>query len=458
MAETELTREKPPRTIAFHTLGCRLNSSDTQRLEEEALARGMRLVAFNEKADVYVVNTCTVTSQADRQCRRASRQARARNPDAEVVLLGCYVQAQPQAAADLEAPSLLLDNYEKDTLFEHVEARSRVSLPVVGATDVAALSPASRPGSPLACDDASFESELSQGVFRRRRAFLKVQDGCGEKCSYCIIPKSRGPSRSRSSEAILHEARSRLDAGYQELVVVGVHLSEWGIDDGKSLASLLRQLCELDGLTRVRVSSLEPEGLTDELIDAFAHPKVCNHLHVSVQSGAPRILRAMRRNYQPADVRDAVARASAALPDLALGSDFIAGFPGERERDFADTMALVNELPFSYVHAFPYSERPGTDAAAMPSRVPVQERGRRVKELNALGKRKKTAFAKARIGRTYRTWLYSGAPGSGNTLRGLTGNFLTVSLPGSPALINTFSEVRLTALEAGQLMGELVAC
>ena len=439
-------------------------------MEEAALARGLQIVRFNEKADVYVVNTCTVTAHADQQCRKLSRQARARNPAAEVVLVGCFVQAQPELVARLEAPSFTLDNDAKPRLFDTLDSRARGSLPVVGAT-------AAREAGANHADLTNLDTQLRQGVFRRRRAFVKVQDGCDEICTYCIIPSSRGKGRSLPLAEVVAEAERCIDAGYQELVIVGVHLSAWGEEllGRPTLASVLRRLCELPNLQRLRLSSLEPEGVTDELVEALAHPKVCKHFHVSVQSGSARILRAMRRNYLPRDVERAIERLSLAIDDFGLGSDFITGFPGETDADFAETLSLVERLPFSYLHAFPYSERPGTAAVSMPDQIPVAERSARTRALLELGRRKKDDFIRSRIGRTYRTWLYSGAgdgararaqertPGadssveSDSTLRGLTGNYLTLRVAAAAELNNTFADVRLTEWRNGQLLGELVS-
>lgn len=450
-----------PRSIAFHTLGCRLNTSDTQRMEEEALERGMRIRAFSEAADVYVVNTCTVTAQADQQCRKLARQARARNPDAKVVLVGCHVQAQPEEVARLEGVDLALDNPGKARLFTELFTPARVALPVVGGAAQSAYTELDSQQRALGAGDraasAGAHADLEATALRRSRAYLKVQDGCDESCSYCIIPRARGAGRSHPSSEVIEEARRLTRAGYQELVVVGVHLTEWGrgLTGEGSLATLLRELAEVQEIQRLRVSSLEPEGLSAELVDALSHPRICKHLHVSVQSGSARILKAMRRNYQPEEVHENVRRAVSALEDVGLGSDFICGFPGETAEDFEQTLRLVRELPFSYLHAFPYSERPGTDAASLPDGVPVQERKRRVKTLIALGREKRDAFLRARIGRTYQAWLMPAARGAKEPLRGLTENNITMRVNGTVSLSRSFGRVRMTDVVGGHAVGEL---
>lgn len=435
-----------PRTIAFHTLGCRLNASDTQRLEERALERGLRIVAFTESADVYVVNTCTVTAQADQQCRKLSRQARARNPNAIVAAVGCWVQAQPDAAASLPELDFTLDNWHKDSFFDELGARTVRRLPVIAAED---------PDAPPA---DSLDAELGSADVRRHRAFLKVQDGCDETCAYCIIPRARGGSRSRALDDVVADAERLVRQGYREIVVVGVHLSDWGrtLPGAPNLATLIRRLCAVDELPRLRISSLEPEGLTGELLDALDHPKICRHLHLPIQSGSARILRAMRRAYEPDAVERSVERAAERWPDLGLGSDFLLGFPGETERDYRDTFELVERLPFSYLHAFPYSPRPGTDAASLPDQIPVPERDRRVRELNALGKAKRAAFMRDRVGRDYDGWLYPGATPGSPRLRALTGNYLTMSVTAPPERVNTFARVKITAFEQGALQGAIL--
>ena len=437
------------KTIAFHTLGCRVNTSDTQSLERQAIDRGLRIVPFHEQADIYVINTCTVTAQADQQCSKLARSARARNPGAQVVAVGCFVQAQPTTVAALDDIDLTLDNFGKDRLFDRLsttdsKAGDKLRLPVLGTNTTGEPPPDERHWIP---------QSLS-----RSRAFVKVQDGCDENCSYCIIPRSRGPSRSRSMALVVSEIEHLLATGHRELVLVGVHLSDWGRDlpESPNFASLLRRLCEIEALPSLRVSSLEPEGVTDELIDALCHPKICPHLHLPVQSGSARVLEAMRRAYQPRDVEDAVRRIGEKLHDFGLGSDFIVGFPGETNEDFLETVSLIERLPFSYIHPFPYSERPGTDAVSYPHQVPKPERARRVRRLNELGKGKRAEFMQSRIGRTYRTWFSRAVDRRTGLLRGLTGNYLTPHVAAPAELANSVAEVRLTAIEGGKLIGELV--
>lgn len=431
-----------PATIAFHTLGCRLNTADTQRLEREATLRGFSVVEFTQQASIYVVNTCTVTGQSDLACRRVAKQVRARHPEAVIVAVGCYVQAHADARATLPEVDLLLPNTDKDMLFDRLSQACPDASPVT-------------PGA----EELGEARLVTLGAAHRRRAFVKVQEGCDETCSYCIVPKARGASRSRSPEEIAVEIERLVAAGYREMVLVGVHLGDFGAKLGshQSLGSLLRRLSQVAGSARIRLSSLEPDAVTADFVDAFSHPKVCRHLHLPMQSGSDRILKAMRRPYNLRDVHQAVERLLSKLPDVGLGADFITGFPGETERDFADTYALVEELPLSYLHVFPFSPRPGTEAATLPDQVPAQERDRRVRALNLLGKTKGAEFVRARMGKSYEAWFYPGPPRAKEMLRGLTTNYLRVLVAGPHELINEFAEVRLMGFDRGELRGELVA-
>lgn len=464
---------KSAHTVAFHTLGCRVNTSDTQALEQCALQRGLEIVPFNASADVYVINTCTVTAQADQQCRKLARQARRRNPDATVVAVGCFVQAQPQTAAAVEELDLTIDNLGKHELFDRLSRKQDL-----GSTGPL-RSPA--PPSPAAAGPATSSLQTKRPAFSgihlpvlktdsdprpgerqwlphslgRKRAFLKVQDGCDQNCSYCIIPRSRGASRSRTIDEMVQQTQALVSAGFQEVVVVGVHISDWGQDlpDKPTLPALLRRLIEVPGLPSLRISSLEPEGVSEELAEVLAHPIICPHLHLPIQSGSARILRRMRRLYTPREVELAVERVSRHVPDFGFGSDFICGFPGETDAEFQETVSMVKRLPFTYLHPFPYSVRPQTDAADYGDQVPEEVRKERVRVLSAMGKSKKKAFVHSRVGRTYRTWLF--AARGGKSLRGLTGNYLTVDVDAPAALVNQFHQVKLTGVEAGALRGEL---
>jgi threonylcarbamoyladenosine tRNA methylthiotransferase MtaB len=336
---------------------------------------------------------------------------------------------------------LLLDNSDKDVLFDKLSRACPQSTPITPSAE-----------------ELGEGSLVALGAAHRRRAFVKVQEGCDERCSYCIVPKARGTSRSRDPEDIAAEIQRLSATGYREVILVGVHLGDFGskLDAPQNLGNLLRRLCEVPGLGRVRLSSVEPDAVTDEFVDALSHPKVCRHLHLPIQSGSDRILRAMRRPYGIEDVRAAAERLRNKLPDIGLGADFIMGFPGETETDFSETYALVDKLPLSYLHVFPYSPRPDTEAVTLPNQIPSEERDRRVRALNLLGKTKGAEFVRSRIGKRYQAWFYPGPPRAPELLRGLTTNYLRVLVAASTQLINEFAEVRLTGFSHGELSGELV--
>ncbi len=427
------------RTVAFHTIGCKLNQYETNDLERQFAERGWEVVAFGEPAGVTVVNTCTVTGRSDSRCRAALRKARRASPGGTVIAAGCYAQAQAEAVAGLPEVDLVLGNRGKNAVFEHLDEDGR---PLAGHRAPAA--------------GAAFVP--IRAFAGHTRAFVKIQDGCDARCSYCIVPQARGASRSLSEADALGQVAALVAAGYREVVLTGVHLGGWGRDlaPRSSLAALLGRVVALPGLERLRLSSIEPTELTPELLALLAAaPTICPHLHIPLQSGSAEILRAMRRPYAPAQFAALVGRLAAALPEPGLGADVIAGFPGETERHFEETLALIRSLPLTYLHVFPYSARPGTPAAAMAGQVPHPERERRAATLRELGREKAHAFRERHVGRTVRA-LLEGQPGRGRgPARALTGNYLKVVVRAAPGDIGAFRDVRILRHEEGNLHGEI---
>jgi threonylcarbamoyladenosine tRNA methylthiotransferase MtaB len=428
-------------TVALTTLGCKLNAAETSTIGKQFLDRGYDVVAFGEQADVCVINTCSVTRRADRECRQLIRRARRAAPGGVVVVTGCYVQLNPEQVASMGEVDYLLGTREKFSLFDHCGSLGRRTVPLVA---VGAISGA---------DD--FGPAFSTEAGSRTRAFLKVQDGCDYTCSFCTIPLARGASRSQSVEASLGQARRLVASGYREIVLTGVNVGDYGRKDGSSLVDLLRGLVRVDGLDRIRISSIEPNLLTDEVIDCIgSEPKLCHHLHVPLQSGSDTVLAAMRRRYSASFYGQRIESARTALPDCGIGVDVIVGFPGETDERFEETLRFVADLPVTYLHVFTYSERPNTPAATKSGQVPHVVRQQRNAALRLVSERKRRAFHASLVGRVIPVLLES-ADETG-VRRGWTGNYAAVSVSAGETPANALLPVRITGVGDEECIGELV--
>ncbi len=434
-------------SVAFATLGCKLNQYDTSELQQALEDRGFRTVGFEEPAQVYVINTCTVTARADYSDRQAIRRAIARNPGALVVVTGCYAQTNPEAVTRIPGVDVVLGTRDRHALPEMLEDLRKRVRPLVRVGEV-------------------FDSRREPVIPLRRfapgytRAFVKVQDGCQHRCSFCIVPFARGGSRSQPLEVVAAEVEALVAAGYAEVVLTGVDLGHYGWDlvPRLSLATLVRRLVDVPGLRRLRLSSILPAYFTGELIETIAGaPRVCRHLHLPLQSGSDRVLRAMRRPYNVRLYRRLIERLAAVLPDLGLGADVITGFPGETPAEFGETEALVEALPFTYLHVFSYSDRRGTEATRLGApRVSPEEIRRRTTRLRRLGAAKQVAFRRAQVGREVEVLVLERRAAGCGRLVGLTGNYLEVVFEGPDALLRGFATVRAVGLEGERLHGALV--
>jgi threonylcarbamoyladenosine tRNA methylthiotransferase MtaB len=365
--------------VSFATLGCRLNQAESDSMAEQLAAHGMDATGAGEEADIVVVNTCTVTREATKASRTAIRRAIKNNPNAKVVVIGCYAVSDPEEIEAIGGVDVVLGNDEKEAFVDALG----------GAAATKQLLQIGRPA--------------PRRLPHRVRANLKVQTGCDEWCSFCIIPTTRGPLRSLDEEALIEEARAKVAAGARELVLTGVHLGKYRYDRGgdeRDLLRLLERLLALDGLWRLRLSSVLSRHLTDEVVDFIAgEPRVCRYLHVPLQSGDDRVLGAMHRPYDMAEYMHSVRRAKKRIAGLALATDIIVGFPGETEDAFDSTMDAVRELKYSKLHVFRYSARPGTAAASMSNEVPPAIKRSRSKRLIDLGNEIRTRFLEAHVGR-----------------------------------------------------------
>ena len=380
-------------------------------------------------ADIYVINTCTVTDAADRKCRQAVRKFIHRNPDAFVAVVGCYAQLRQEEVAAIEGVDLVLGTYEKFDLVSYIDNFEKLTAPEVHSCEN--------------IDTEGFMTSWSAGD--RTRSFLKVQDGCDYRCSYCTVPLARGKSRNPRISEIVEEAKTIIASGVREIVLTGVNVGDFGKSTGETLEQLLKSLVRVQGLERLRLSSIEPDLVTDEIIDLIASEKILMpHIHMPLQSGSDRILGLMRRRYRRDLFRDRVMRIRDKMPGAGIGADIIVGFPGETEDDFQETYRFLENMPLSYLHVFAFSPRPGTPAAEMPGEVRKAEKERRSRQLIKLSESRRMLFMRNASGKKFDV-LFEKRDSEG-MVAGLTGNYIRVVTPCSKDLPGTIRRVRLTSV------------
>jgi threonylcarbamoyladenosine tRNA methylthiotransferase MtaB len=428
------------RTIALHTLGCKLNYAETSTIGRAFSDAGFSVVEGHAPADVVLLNTCSVTERADRECRQVIRRALRTSPHAYVIVTGCYAQLQPDAIAAIDGVDLVVGTKEKFRAVDLAGDFQKRELPQVFVSCI---------------DEAeSFDAAYAADADGRTRAFLKVQDGCDYTCAFCTIPRARGESRSVPVSAIVRQAETIAAQGFREIVLSGVNVGDFGRKIGSSLVDLLRALEQVDGVERFRISSIEPNLLTPQVVDfVLGSEKFCDHFHIPLQSGSDAILRAMRRRYDAAHYRDLVAAIRSAAPDAGIGADVITGFPGETDALFEETYRFLAELPVSYLHVFTYSERRDTSAAAFAGAVEPKVRFARNERLRMLGAKKRHAQFAAALGREVRVLVEH--PAGEGMMSGLTSNYIRVRVPGGPALSNRIITAALTGLADDCCLGEV---
>ena len=445
MADVPMTDAARP-TAAIKTLGCKLNQFESEQIRQQLCALGCHIVPFESPADIYVVNSCTVTARTDRDCRRLIRHARKLNPEAFVAVTGCYAEVNPEALEAIPEADLVAGNRQKGDLVRLIAGRVGDRF---GLADSGLLSSHATYGG---------RGEMIDDFSDHTRAFVKVQEGCDAHCTYCIIPRARGTSRSVPRDEVAQQVQRLVDAGHPEVVLIGIHLGKYGEDlsDGISLSALVAQLCELPGLGRIRLSSIEPREVDEALIDLVAHhPRVCRHLHIPLQSGCDAVLARMGRPYDAGYYRDLADRVKQAAPLTGLGADVMVGFPGETEEEFAQTEQFVRETPLSYLHAFTYSPRPGTPAAVMPRQVAPEVKLARNHVLRDLSEAKRCTFANSMIGAVLPAVIERPVPDGCGLLQGMCDNYLRVELAGPQTLRGTIRTVRITGTDKEVLRGEL---
>ncbi|MGH8065780.1 MAG: tRNA (N(6)-L-threonylcarbamoyladenosine(37)-C(2))-methylthiotransferase MtaB [Candidatus Entotheonellia bacterium] len=437
--------------VAFVTLGCKLNSYETESLRGVFHRHHYDIVDSDQPADYYVINTCAVTGHAESDARQFIRTVTKRNPAARVIVTGCYAQRDAQTLAAMPEVALVVGNAEKTQLFHLFE--DTLHTPGVGTKVFTSHLFKGQPTEKFSfgeCGDIATVSPFT-------RATIKVQDGCNDFCTFCIIPHLRGQSVSRPIAAILEHAHALATAGYKEIDLTGVHTGAYGedLDPPTTLLEMLEQLVLVDGLERIRLNSIEPATVSDALLDFIAaSPKVCKHLHICLQSGDDDMLRRMRRHYDVASYERLISKVMARMPECGLGSDMLVGFPGETEAHFERTLRVVEHLPFSYLHVFSYSARPGTPAAKYPDQVHPAAKKARSQRLRALGQAKKAAFATRFLGRELAILLEGKRGNTRQSLSGLTENYLRVHVEAPEAYVNQLVPVRLVAIAGGEVLGE----
>ena len=425
--------------VSFYTLGCRLNQAETAIIAKAFQQKGFEITAFGQPADVTVINTCTVTEQADSKCRQAVRKILRRNPDTFVAVVGCYAQMAVDTIRKIQGVDLIVGNEYKLHLSDHLNGLVKQQTPRV------VHSPKISRG------EFSIES---YGLYdNATRANLKIQDGCNFVCSFCIIPTARGPARSRKFDDIIREAEILVDNGHQELVLTGVNIGTYQ-SDRKTVIDILERLEKIRDLKRIRISSIEPTTVADEIIQIMANSdKICKHLHIPLQSGDDRILQAMRRKYTVSEFEDFIHFVLKTVPDIGIGTDVMVGFPGEDHTAFVNTKKFLADLPVSYYHVFTYSDRPGTGSIRMNNKVEHQVKKDRTKILIEQGNRKKRAYYERFAGQTMEVLFEQ--KNQDNLWSGYTSNYMRVVVAGEGDCHNQLIPVQLTKVSGEQIFGIL---
>ena len=424
--------------VAFHTLGCKLNFAETSTMARSLPPDLFTRVQSDEEADIYIINTCSVTDAADRKCRQAIKKFIHRSPGAFIAVVGCYAQLKPQDIANIPGVDLVLGSNEKFSIADFLSGLEKKERPEIHSEKISA--------------DDSFHTSWSMGD--RTRSFLKVQDGCDYGCSYCTIPMARGKSRNPPVSLLAEEAQKIAGKGIKEIVLTGVNTGDFGKSTGESFIGLLERLVEINGIERIRLSSVEPNLLSDELIHfVTGNSKMLPHFHIPLQSGSDRILGMMRRRYGRELFADRVNRIKERMPLAGIGADIIAGFPGETDEDFNDAAEFIDSLPLSYLHVFSYSERPGTAAQSLGPKVEPGIKEKRRKILSRIGEIKHMEFQNINIG-TENEVLFENDNYHG-LISGFTRNYLRVEYPWNKGLKGQIAHVKLTGISvSGNMSAE----
>lgn len=417
--------------VAFYTLGCKLNYSETSTIGRLFEQNGFQKVNFEDQADVYVINTCSVTENADKKCKKVVKEALRHSPNAFITIVGCYAQLKPQEIAEIPGVDAVLGASEKFRLIELLGDFTKNPTKKILVSDIS--------------EAKIFNNSYS--ISDRTRTFLKIQDGCDYTCSFCTIPLARGSSRSDYIENIVKSAQEIAQTDVKEIVIAGVNIGDFGLHDGKreeKFIDLISQLDAIEGINRFRISSIEPNLLTDEVIEFVAQSKrFVPHFHIPLQSGSNKILKLMRRRYQRELYAERVAHIKTLMPNCCIGVDVITGFPGETDEDFLDTYNFLNELPISYLHVFTYSERDNTHAINLGQPVPQKGRDARTLQLRTLSEKKKRAFYEQNTNQMATVLFEEGI--ENGMMSGFTENYVRVEAKYDPILVNETKKIRITS-------------
>lgn len=426
---------------AFYTLGCKVNQYETEAMAELFSDSGYKICDFNEKADVYVINTCSVTNMGDRKSRQIIRRAKKTNPAAVIAVTGCYAQTASDEVLSLNGVNIVIGTKDRKnivTLVESIDNTANINL----VSDI--------------MSNHEFEELHIRQYANRTRAFIKIQEGCNQFCSYCIIPYARGPVRSREMDEVISEVKELSHNGYKEIILVGIHVASYGVDlEDTSLQKLIMEIDKINGIERIRLSSIEPMTLNQEFIDSIkGSKKLCHHFHISLQSGCDDTLRRMNRKYTTSQFKSIVDGLREAFDDVAITTDIMVGFPDETDDEFAQTMSFINEVRFADAHVFQYSQRRGTPAAKRPNQVPPEIKEKRSKLVIEAAKKSRNEFIDRFIGKTMRVLFEQ--PAKDELFEGKTDNYITVHAPSDINLNDRFRNVLLKKNENGIVIGEII--
>ena len=429
------------KTAAFYTLGCKVNQYETEAMAELFSDAGYKILPFSDKADVYVINTCSVTNMGDRKSRQIIRRAKKTNPGAVIAVTGCYAQTASEEVMGIDGVNLVLGTKDRKEIVKKVEALN-ASSKINGVTDI--------------MSSHEFEELHIKKYSDRTRAFIKIQEGCSQFCSYCIIPYARGPVRSRDEDEVLCEIKKLVKNGFSEIILVGIHVASYGKDlENTSLEDLLIKADKIDGVKRIRLSSIEPMTLNGEFVDKIkASKKLCPHFHISLQSGCDETLKRMNRKYTTAQYKEIVKGLRSSFPDVAITTDIMVGFPGETDEEFKKTLDFVNEIQFADAHVFQYSPRRGTPAAKRKDQIPPEIKEKRSKIIIEAAEKSRDAFLQKHIGKIVPV-LFEQVVKDG-CFEGKTDNYINVHVKSDMDLSGKFFDVRLDEAKNGIVYGTIV--
>lgn len=429
-------------TVAFHTLGCKVNQYETEAMMELFAAKGYSIVDFDQKADVYVINTCTVTNFGDKKSRQMIRRAKKQNPDGVMAVVGCYAQVAPEEVMGIDGVNMIIGTNDRHRIVERVEAYQDEQVQVNLVTDIMQV--------------REFEELSVANLKDRTRAYLKIQEGCNQYCAYCIIPYARGPIRSRKPEDVVKEVEQLVKNGFKEIVLAGIHVASYGKDLGDiDLLKIIEMVHTMEGLERIRLSSIEPTILTEDFVERLAQlPKVCEHFHLSLQSGCDETLKRMNRKYTTDQYKIVVKRLRKIMPQVAITTDIIVGFPGETEEEYEQTYGFVKEIGFSQIHVFKFSPKEGTPAAKRKDQIDPGSKEIRSNRMIELGEQMEHDFLGNYQGQTLEV-LFEEKDGKG-CYEGYTRNYVKVLVASEKDLKNQLVTIRITEIKNDHVLGEIV--